>query len=158
VETYEVNVDTRGGGSGVHNLLLSALVDANIGLDVLVLLSNKRRNVGLEATGSNSHNNKTEGEDSESGVRLDNDLGNGREDEDDVADNGEDVRILDGEVTSPVLIGEVGTKERGEVRPELVDCGAVRTKATATNWRQTYKSSYPSTLADPCLGHRILAS
>jgi hypothetical protein len=38
-----------------------------------------------------------------------------------VPDKGDDVGVLDGEIASPVLVGEVGTEERCEVRPELVE-------------------------------------
>lgn len=49
------------------------------------------------------------------------DWGNSREDQDNVANESDEIGVLDGEVTAPVLIRKIGAKERCEVGPELVD-------------------------------------
>jgi hypothetical protein len=46
---------------------------------------------------------------------------NGGDDQDEMPDNGEDVGVLDGKVTAPVLIGQVRAEEGSEVRPELIE-------------------------------------
>lgn len=119
---WHVLTDAGSSGRRVNNLLLAVLADANVRLLVLVLLSDKRRNVRLETTGTNTHNDETDGEDGNRGAGLSDDLGNGGEDEENMTDDGNDIGILDGEVTAPVLISQPGTTKGSDVRPELVNC------------------------------------
>jgi hypothetical protein len=46
-----------------------------------------------------------------------------------VTDDGDDVRVLDREVATPVLISKPRSTEWGDVRPELIDCTRLATKA-----------------------------
>lgn len=90
-EHVEVDVDTRCGGSGINNLLLAVLSGAHIRLLVLVLFCDERRDVGLETTSTDAHDNKASGKDTQSGLWLDDDLGNSGEDQDDMANNRDNV-------------------------------------------------------------------
>jgi hypothetical protein len=114
--------DTGRSGCRVNNFLGTVLPDTYIGLLVLVLLGNKGRDVRLETSGTDTHDDETEGEDGDGSAGLGDDLGNGREDKEDVTDDGDDVGVLNGEVTSPVLISKPRTSKGGDVGPELVDC------------------------------------
>jgi hypothetical protein len=114
--------DTGRCGCRVNNFLGTVLPDTDIGLLVLVLLGNKWRDIRLETSGTNTHDDKTKGEDGDGSAGLSDNLGNGREDKEDVTDDGDDVGVLNGEVTSPVLISKPRTSEGGDVGPKLVDC------------------------------------
>jgi hypothetical protein len=49
--------DTGRSGSGVYDFLSTILPDTDIGLLILVLLSNEGRDVRLETSGTNTHDN-----------------------------------------------------------------------------------------------------
>lgn len=76
-QKVEVDVDTGRGCGGVDNLLLSLLVGSDIWLVITVLFCDQRRDVGLESTCSKTHNDKSNGEYSESSFAFDDDRRNG---------------------------------------------------------------------------------
>ena len=82
---------------------------------IFVLFSNEGGDVGLESTSTNTHDDKTNGKDSNGCIGLGNDLGNGGKDQQDMAHNGDDVGVLNREVTTPVLISDPGSEEWCEV-------------------------------------------
>lgn len=121
-QEVEVDVDAGRSGSRVDNLLGAIFPDADIGLLVLVLLSNEGRNIRLETTGTDTHDDETNGKDGDGGTGLGDNLGNGGEDEEDMSDDGDQVGPLNSGVTTQVLISNPRSTERGDVGPELVDC------------------------------------
>ena len=126
-EKVEVDVNPGSRCRGVDNLLLSVLLHAYVGLLVLVLFGNQGRDVTLEAAGAETHDHKTDREDTDGNVWLDNNCGDRRHDEDDVPDNSNDVGVLDRVVAAPVLVSEPGATERCDVGPELIEhCQAGR--------------------------------
>jgi hypothetical protein len=114
--------DTSCRSRRVDNLLSTVLPDTDICLLVLVLFGNEGRDVRLETTGTDTHDDQPNREDGNGSTGLGDDLGNGGEDEEDVTDDSDNVGVLDGEVTSPVFISKPRASERGDVGPELVDC------------------------------------
>ncbi|CAH0027857.1 unnamed protein product [Clonostachys rhizophaga] len=84
----EVQEDTGVGHSGVNNDTLAVAL-LNTHAAVLILLSKQGRDVGLEETGTDTEAEKTNDEGSEGSVGLDDDVGDGRDDEDNVG-NGRD--------------------------------------------------------------------
>jgi hypothetical protein len=89
LERYEVDratyVDTGDGDGGVNNDTLSA-TDLNAHLLLGNLLGDEGRNVGLERSRSEAHDDQTENENTEGGVRILDDSGSSRSDEDKMAD------------------------------------------------------------------------
>lgn len=80
------------------------------------------RRLLLETTRSHTHDNQTDGEASDGPVRVGDDLGNRGDDEDGVTEQGGCDRPHDGVKPSEMLIGDVGTDKRHDIRPERVDC------------------------------------
>ena len=75
----------------------------------------------LETTGSETHDNKTNGEGGKSTASV---LDDGREsgdDQDYVPDERAGNRVHDGVESTPVLISEIGTEQGSNVGPERVD-------------------------------------
>lgn len=103
-QKVEVDVDASRSSSRVDNLLDAVLPDADIRLLVLVLLGDKRRNVRLETASSDTHDDETNGEDGDGSIGLGDDLRNRGEDEKNMTDDGNDVGVLDCEITTKVLI------------------------------------------------------
>lgn len=120
-QQVEVDVDTGRSGGGVDNLLLSVLVGSNVWSVITVLFSDQRRDVGFESTCSEAHDDKSDSEDSESSFALDDDRRNSRDDQDSVTDHSETDRVLDSEVTTEILISDVCSTKRCDVRPEGID-------------------------------------
>lgn len=111
----------------VDNLLLSVFPHAYVGLLIFVLLGNQGRDVTLEAASAETHDDETDSEDTDGDVWLDDDSGDRRHDENDMANESNEVGVLDCVVTTPVLISKPGAAERRNVRPELVEhCQAGR--------------------------------
>jgi hypothetical protein len=106
VRDWRILTNARSSGRRVDNLFLAILTDANVRLLVFVLLGDERRNVRLETTSTNTHDDETDGEDGNGSTRLGDDLGNGGEYEENMTNDGDDIGILDGEVTAPVLISK----------------------------------------------------
>jgi hypothetical protein len=80
----EVEEDTSVGHGGIDNDTL-AVADLNAHLCVLILISEERRDVGFEETGSNAENNETDDEGTKSRILADNNSGRRSSDEDDVS-------------------------------------------------------------------------
>ena len=141
-------IDTSCGGSWIDDYFGAILLDADIGLLIFVLFGDERRNVALETASANPHDDKADGEDGNGGFGLGDDLGNGREDEEDMADNGDDVGVLDREVATKVLVCKPGASEWGDVRPELVDyaidqLSRVRPEESTYTWSDQWTLSGP---------------
>lgn len=147
VHSWLILTDAGSSRRRVNNLLLAVLPDTNVRLLVLVLLGDERRDVRLETTGTNTHDDETNGEDGNRCAGLGDDLGNGREDEENVTDDGDDVGILDGEVTAPVLISKPRATERSDVRPELVDCALLDGGVVSVRESHTHGQAGGSSLA-----------
>ena len=143
-EHVEVDVDSCCGNRRVDDFFLSALGHAHISLGVFVLLGNERRNVGLEAPGSNTHDDQTDGKDAKRRWWVDNDRRDGRDDENNVTDNGDDVGILNGQVAAPVLVSEIRSEKGSQIRPKLVDCRCVNVRIKGFPPIQTYTGSFRS--------------
>ena len=122
-QQVEIDVDASRSSSRVNNNLGSVLLDLDISLLILVLLGDEGRDVRLETARAKSHDDETDGENGDGDIGLDNDLWDGREDEDDVADDGEDIGVLDREIAAPVLVSQPGSSKRCDVGPELVEHG-----------------------------------
>ena len=75
----------------------------------------------LEAAGTNSHEQQANSEASHGTIRIANDRWNSRNGENDVTDDIDEDGEVDCLITSKILIGDVGTKERSKVAPKLVD-------------------------------------
>jgi hypothetical protein len=86
------------------------------------LLGNQGGYVTLESTGTETHDDKSDNEETDDSVLLD-DSRNGTNSQEDVSDQDDDVGQLDGLVTTKVLIGQVGSQERSQVDPESVEGG-----------------------------------
>lgn len=80
----------------------------------------------LEATGSHSHDDQTDREASNRAARTGNHAWDSRYDEDRMADQSNPDGDHDGAETTPVLVCHVGTEQRHDIRPELVDYLPVR--------------------------------
>ena len=72
-----------------------------------VLFGNERRDVGFESSDADAENDKTNGKGSNGAMRMGNDRGYGRDDENYVADDGNEDGNLDSLVSPPVLVGHV---------------------------------------------------
>jgi hypothetical protein len=92
----KVQEDTGVGHSGVNNDTLAVAL-LNTHAAVVILLGKQGGDVGLEEAGADTQAEKTNDEGSEGSVRLDDDVGDGRDDEDNVG-NGRDTN---GQVESP---------------------------------------------------------
>ena len=85
------------------------------------MLCYKWADVGLECTGTETHDDDTENENAEGSVWFSDCSWGGRGNEDNVTKNSHANTTADGLVTTKVRIGQVSTCERGNVVPELVD-------------------------------------
>lgn len=85
------------------------------------LLNNEWRNVWLETTGSETHDNDAEDENTHGGIWLGDDWWDGRDNQNNVTDNGDGDRDTDGLVATPVLISHVCGEEWNGVNPERVE-------------------------------------
>ena len=85
------------------------------------LLDDQGRNIWLEATGSETHDDDTEHEDTEAGGFVGDDWRDGGDDKDDMTEDGNGDGHTDGLVSSPVLVGNPGTEKWYTVYPEGVE-------------------------------------
>jgi hypothetical protein len=116
-----VNVDAGCSGCRIDNLFVAILPHTNISLLILVLFGNERRDVRFETASSDSHDDKAQRKDANGGIRLSDDLGNGREDEQDVADDRNNIGILDRKVATEVFVSKPRASKGCDVGPKLVD-------------------------------------
>lgn len=86
------------------------------------MFGDKRRNIRFEATCTDTHNDKTNGEDGDGNIRFDDNLRDSGEDEENVTNNGNNVSVLDGEVAAEVFISQPRSSEWCNVRPKGIDC------------------------------------
>lgn len=121
-EEVEVVVDAGDGDSGINNDTL-AITDLNAHTLLGYLLGNKGRNVGLEGTGSETHDDQTDDEGSERAVGLGQNRGGRRSDEDDVTDFSDDDRVDNGLEATEVGVSNPCSEERSAVDPEGIEGG-----------------------------------
>lgn len=121
-EEVEPVVDTGNGDSRVDDDALALLrLDAHALLGNL--LGDEGRNVGLECSGSETHDDESENEDAERGVCLgQNGRGRGGN-QDDVADLSNEDGVEDGLVATEVGVGNPCSEQRADVDPERVERG-----------------------------------
>lgn len=122
-EEVEPVVDSGGGDGRVDNDALSGLEGPDVHVLVGDLLGDERRDVGLETTGADTHDDQTDDEAAQRRVSVGHDGWNGRDGQDDVANDGDADGHPDSTETTEVSIGDVGTKERDQINPELVEGG-----------------------------------
>lgn len=118
----EVQVDARHGDGRVSEDANPLFVPGDLGLDIHDLFGDQRRNIRLEAPRAAAHYHQANSENSHGGVGLGDDGREGGDDEEQVAEQGDENRPLDGPEATEVLIGDVGTDQRAGVRPESIDC------------------------------------
>lgn len=120
-EHVEVQEDTGESDVRVRDHALSCLrVNDHTRLGLLVLFGNQRRDVRLESTSSETENNDTKNEWS-NGLSAIKNRWEGRNDQQNVTDNGECNGNKDGVETSEIFIGNNGTNDGSSVCPERVD-------------------------------------
>ena len=107
-----VNNDTLASGEGLDNHP-----------GQVKLFNNQRVDVGLETTGTETHEDDTEREAGESSVRVLDNRRKTRHDEDDVTEDIDAERIADSLETSEVAVGDVGTEKGHGILPERVEGG-----------------------------------
>lgn len=98
------HIDTRNSNRRVNNNTLARCKRNNMCFRIIHLVGNKGRDIRLETTGPSAHDEHGDDEAGEGTVRM---LEHGREtgdDEDDVADHGDEDGPADGLVTTPVRI------------------------------------------------------
>lgn len=121
---HHVEIQENAGVSDlwVNNNAFSSLFD---GLDdwsgLWDLLSQERRDVGLETSCSDSHDHQTDCKTAESSTWVVHDSWDRGDDENGVSDDCSEDRPLNGHVASEIGIGDVTSNERHEVGPELVE-------------------------------------
>lgn len=105
-------------------MTFSVPLKVSIGLDTgkaqLTLLSNQRTDVGFETSNTNTHNHDTDSEARNGSIRVGDDLGNRRDNQDNMTDQGDTTGDLNRLESTPVLICHVGTEKRHNVGPKLV--------------------------------------
>lgn len=120
----EVEEDSAVGDLRVNDNALAGLWQCqDLWASLLDLFSEKRRNVRLETTSSQSHDDEPNSETTESTLFVVHDTGNRRHDEDSVSNKRGENTPLNGGVTTKVGIGNVSTDKRHQVSPELVERG-----------------------------------
>ena len=122
-EQVKVVVDTGGSDSGIDNdaLALGGSLDTHLLLGNL--LGNERRNVGLECTSSESHDDQAENENAEGSVWLGQDMWGRGGDEDEMTDFSDQDGVNDGLEATEIGIRNPSTEQRTAVDPEGVEGG-----------------------------------
>ena len=118
-EEIEVHVNARGRHDGIDDDTLARLGVADEELCALVLFRDEGRDVRLETTGANAHDDDGDDEACQRAVALLDDTGNRRDDEEDVAEERDGNRNADGLVTTPVRVGDIRAKEGDDINPEI---------------------------------------
>jgi len=121
-EEVEIVVDTGHGDSRIDNNTL-ALDNLDAHLLLGNLLGNKGRNVGLESTGSEAHDQDSENKDTEGGVGLVEDLGSRGGNEDEMTNFSNNDRVEDSLEATEVGVGNPGSEEGADIDPESVEGG-----------------------------------
>jgi hypothetical protein len=116
----EVVVDTGDSDGGVDDDTL-ALLNLDAHLLLRNLLGDQGRNVGLEGTRSESHDEDTEDKDTEGSVGLLEDGGGRGGNEDEVTNLGDNDRVDNGLEATEVGVSDPGSEERANVDPECVE-------------------------------------
>lgn len=121
-EQVEVVVDTSDGDGGVNDDTLAISLH-DLELVSLQLFNDQRRDVWLEGTSSESHDEQTNNEASQRTLLVIENRRDGRDDENDVTDFSDDDRVEDSLVASEVGVGNPGSKKGAAVDPESVEGG-----------------------------------
>ena len=116
-EQVEVHVDPRRRQDRVDDDALASLRVANEQLTPLILLSNKRRNVRLETSGTDTHDDDGDNEACQSTIGVVDDARNRGDDEETVAEKCNSDRYTDGLVPAPPSIRNVCTEEGDNIHP-----------------------------------------
>jgi hypothetical protein len=117
----EVKKDTRKGDVGVRDDALACLgIQNHARLRLAVLLSDQRRDISLESTGSETQGNDTEDERRDS-VAAREDCRNGRDNEQDMAKDAEGNGDEDGVEAAEILISDDSTNDGSCIGPEGVE-------------------------------------
>ena len=90
------------------------------------LLGDERRDVWLEAAGSDTHDDDADDESAESAVRMRNHTGSRRRDQDDMTSDGNQDRHPNSVEATEIRVGNVSTEKRDEVDPELIEGSKTR--------------------------------
>lgn len=86
------------------------------------LLSNKGRDIRLESSCPDAHDDQADEKDGQGATRVGTEEGwNGGAGQDDMPDNGDDERDSYGVEPTEIGIRDVGTEQRGAINPELVE-------------------------------------
>jgi hypothetical protein len=85
------------------------------------LLCDERGNIRLESAGTNAHNDQSNQETGKGVIRVDDDWRNGRDSQNDMANNGNCKRPANRPIPSEVGICNVRAKERHKVDPKLIE-------------------------------------
>ena len=105
-------------------MTFSVPLEVSIGSDTgtcqLTLLSNQRTDVRFETSNTDTHNHDTDSEACNGSIGVGDDLGNRRNNQDNMTDQGDTTGNLNCLESTPVLICHVGTEERHDVGPKLV--------------------------------------
>ncbi len=113
----EVHVDLRCRHDGVDDNTLATSGVADEQLGALVLLGDERRDVGLEATRTQAHDDDCNEEASQRTMGVLDDTGDSRNDEEDVAEERNSNGDTYGLVTTPSCIRNVCAEEGDDVDP-----------------------------------------
>ena len=119
-------VDSAGGDGRVDDNTLALGSSNNSHLGPRQLLDNERGDIGFETASPNSHDDQTDDEGSERAGRLGDDRWDSRDNKNNVSQNGDCKCDADCLVAAKMGICHIGTEERNQVNPELVECSNSR--------------------------------
>lgn len=122
-EKVEPVEDTRSGNSRVDNDALTLCVCLDTHTLLGNLFGNKGRDVGLEGTSSEPHDNQTNDESCEGAVGLGQDRWCRGSDKDDMTNFSDDDRVDNGLEATEIGISNPSTEERAAVDPESIERG-----------------------------------
>ena len=116
-EQVEVHVDARRRHDGVYDDALARLGVADEQLRLLVLLCDQRRYVGLQSSGTETHDDNCDDKACERAFGVLDHTGDRRDDEKAMAKNCDDERDAGGLVATLFRVGNVRGEERDNINP-----------------------------------------
>lgn len=111
------HVDTRGGQGRVDNDTLTRLCLGDERAKEALLFGDEWRNVCLETSSAETHDNNSNAKRSKCSIRVHDDRWNCRDYQNDVTDKSDDYGNSNGVEPPPLFVGNVGTKQRSDVTP-----------------------------------------
>jgi hypothetical protein len=87
------------------------------------LLCDEGRNIWLERSGSETHDNQSENKNTKRSIRVLDDGGSSGGDENQMTDLSNEHRVQDSLVTTEVSISDPGSEKRADIDPKGVECG-----------------------------------